>query len=227
MKIFFTLLAVLSFSFITAQQKSFEEVSIDELTTDTQYASDSPDAVELIWWIPTEYWNVVFSQDPTASESETEQIIDLVEDYVFVMVLKGKVGMFGGITYEDESIIKKQINVTYKGEELKMIETDDLNPDTMNFISMMKPMMKNLMGAMGENMQFYVFESPDKNNKIIPIDPYGTESLKFELGEFSKEVSLPLASLLEEKICPETNKEHSGKWSYCPFHGVKLEEKPN
>lgn len=227
MKHIIALIGIFCFVFSTAQHKRFEDVSLDELLSETQYGSDTPDAVDLIWWIPTEYWSVVFSQDPTTSANDTKQIVNLVEDYVFVMVLKGKVGAFGGITYEDESLIKKQIKINYKGTDLKLLDTEDLNADTINFISMMKPMMKNMMGAMGENMQFYVFESPDRKKAIIPIDPYGSESLTFELANFKKEVSLPLASLLEEKVCPETKKEHNGKWTFCPYHGVTLEEKSN
>ena len=47
---------------LNAQNKKFEEVSIDEFMTETQYGSDTSDTIDLIWWIPTEYWNVVFSQ---------------------------------------------------------------------------------------------------------------------------------------------------------------------
>lgn len=210
---------------IGAQNKKFEEVSLDDIMSETQYGSDASDTIDLIWWIPTEYWNVVFSQDPSTSASDTEQIVGLVEDYVFVMVLKGKIGTFGGVTYDNEQVVKDQMKVNYKDTDLKRIEDDDLNPDIINFLSMMKPMMKNMMGPMGENMHFIVFESPDRKNNVIPIDPYSSETIKFELGEFKKEVSLPLACLLEEKVCPETNEEHNGKWTFCPYHGVKLIEK--
>lgn len=213
-------------STLNAQHKKFEDVSIDALMTETQYGSDDPDRIDLIWWIPTEYWNVVFSQDPTTSQADTDEIINLVGDYVFVMVLKGSIGTFGGITYESESDIKKQVRVTYKGTILKLVDSKDLEADTVNFLSMMKPMMKNMMGAMGENMQFYVFENPGSKD-IIPIDPYGKDVVTFSLGNFEKEVQLPLGSLLLEKMCPETKQMHNGKWSYCPYHGDKLESKSN
>jgi hypothetical protein len=209
---------------LNAQNKKFEDVSIDALMTETQYGSDDPDRLDLIWWIPTEYWNVVFSQDPSTSQSDTDEVIKLVGDYVFIMVLKGSIGTFGGITYEDEAQIKKQVSVTYKGTKLKIVETKDLGAYTVNFLSMMKPMMKNMMGDMGENMQFYVFENPGKED-IIPIDPYSNETLTFNLGSFEKNVMLPLGSLLQEKMCPETKELHSGKWTFCPYHGVKLVEK--
>ncbi|MBC2844197.1 hypothetical protein [Winogradskyella flava] len=210
---------------ISGQNKKFEEVSIDDFLTETQYGSDNADTIDIIWWIPTEYWNVVFSQDPTTSISDTEDIVNLVKDYVFVMALKGKIGTFGGITYDDENIVREQLNVNYMNTDLKRVDNDNLNPDIVNFLSMMKPMMKNMMGPMGENMQFIVFESPDRKNNVIPIDPYSSETIKFELGDFKKDVMLPLACLLEEKVCPETDEEHNGKWTFCPYHGVKLVDK--
>jgi len=212
---------------LNAQNKKFEEVSIDEFMTETQYGSDTSDTIDLIWWIPTEYWNVVFSQDPTTTERDTKEIVNLVEDYVFVMVLKGKIGTFGGITYDSESEVKELMKINYKDVDLVRIEDDDLNPDIENFLSIMRPMMKNMMGAMGENMQFIVFESPDRKNNVIPIDPYSSETIKFELGDFKKDVKLPLACLLEEKVCPETNEELNGKYSYCPYCGTELVAKKN
>lgn len=89
----------------------------------------------------------------------------------------------------------------------------------------MKPMMANMLGSMGENMFFLVLENKDKSKLENPIDPYSNHQLEFELGDFKKEIDLPLSSLLEEKICPKTNKELNGKWNYCSIHGVELKLK--
>jgi len=221
------LILSLFFSVITfSQNKPFEKVSIDDFITETQFGSDSPDDIEIIWWVPTEYWSVVFAQDPSASEAEKEGITNMLKDYVVVLTIKGKVGIFGGITYSNLEDIKPVSTVTYKGEKLAMVDGKKVGPDMLNFISMIKPMMSNMMGPMGENMHLFLYENPS-NKSLLPIDPYSKESLNFTLGDFQKEVDLPLSSLLEEKICPDDKKELNGKWNFCPIHGIKLISKKN
>lgn len=211
---FFSLIGV-------SQNKPFEKVSIDTFVSETQFGSDASDHMEIIWWVPTEYWNVIFAQDPTASQTEKDGIIDLLKDYLVVIAIKGKIGLFGGITYDTSESIKSLTTVTFKGEELPMIEENNVSPDMINFISMIQPMMKNMIGPMGENMQVLLFGNPP-NKTLLPINPYSTDSLKFKLGDFEKKVSLPLGCLLEEKTCPEDEEELNGKWNFCPIHGTKL-----
>jgi len=214
-------IAILSVQSSFSQKKAFEEVSIDEIITETQYGSDSSDDLELIWWVPTEYWNIVFAQDNTASDAESEAIIEMVEDYVLVMAIKGKIGLFGGITYDTKETIQSILEVTYQGGKLRMLNDKDLSPDLVSFISLIQPMMKNMMGPMGENMQIFMFQNPE-GKSVLPINPYEQNDLAFKLGTFNKNVSLPLGSLLEQKTCPEDSQKHSGKWTFCPYHGIKL-----
>lgn len=207
-----------------AQKKALNQVSIDAFISETQYSSDNPDNIEMIWWLPTEYWNVVFSQDQTTSKADQDAIISMLKDFVVVVAIKGKVGMFGGITYETKEHIKAIINVSYKKEKLAMVSEDNIEPDMLNFLSIIKPMMKNMIGPMGENMQFFLFQAP-KNNELLPIDPYSNNELTFALGDFEKDAELPLSCLLEEKICSEDNKTWNGKYNFCPIHGSELNNK--
>ena len=207
-----------------SQKKPFDKVSIDAFISETQFGSDSQNDVDLIWWIPTEYWNAIFAQDPSTSQSEKDIIISMLKDLAVVIVIKGKVGVFGGITYDTKENIKAITSISYKGEKLKMASEDEIDPDVLNFMSIIKPMMKNMLGSMGENMQMFIFENP-KDKAVLPIDPYSDNELKFTLGTLERNVSLPLSCLLEEKICTEDNSEWNGKWNFCPIHGTKLSQK--
>jgi len=221
----FIKLALLIFPFLVfSQNKPFEKVNIDDFITETQYSGDSAIDLEVIWWIPTEYWNVIFAQDPMASAAELDAITDMLNDFVVVIAIKGKMGVFGGITYDTNENIRTLTEVNINGENLSMIEEDKITPDMVNFIGMIKPMMENMIGPMGENMQVMLFENPT-NISLLPIDPYSEDELKFSLGSFEKMVQLPLSCLLEEKICPEDNESLNGKWNYCPIHGSKLNNK--
>lgn len=222
--ILLALIALPCFGF--SQNKSFSEVNVDDFITETQYSSDSADDLEIIWWIPTEYWNVVFAQDPMASAAELDAITDMLKEFVVVIIIKGKMGVFGGITYDTKDNVRASTKINFKGEDLLMIDEDKISPDMVNFIGMIKPMMENMIGPMGENMQVLLFENP-KNKSLLPINPYSKDELNFSLGSFEKKVQLPLSCLLKDKICPDDNEALNGKWIFCPMHGTKLIDQKN
>lgn len=214
-------LAMLLVTLVTFSQKKKElkDVSIDEIVEETQMSSNSDD-IQLVWWLPKEFWQVSFSQDPSTSQADIDEMTELMKDYTVILAVNGKVGMFGGVTYKEYQEIKDNTKVYYNGEMLKQLDPKDTPADLQNFFGMIKPIMKNMLGQMGENMQLLIF----KNGKKVDVDPYKEGTLSFEFFGYNDEISLPLGSLLEKKRCPKCDKKYNGKWSYCPFTGSKLEE---
>ncbi|MEQ6125066.1 hypothetical protein AAON49_12740 [Pseudotenacibaculum sp. MALMAid0570] len=213
----------LGFSLCYSQRKELDKVNIEKFIEETQFSNDQTEGIEMIWWMPSEYWEVVFSKDKYTSSEETKIIVEMLKKHVLVIAIKGKVGMFGGVTYESRENILKGLKVFYNGSGLKHIPQDNLDPDLKNFITLIGPMMKNMMGQMGENMQVFVF----KNDKKNPINVWEKGKIDFGLNDFKVTMDLPISSLLLEKKCPEGKKLFSGKWSYCPFHGKELESQEN
>lgn len=201
------------------QSKDPVNVSFDAFMTETQYVSDSMDSVELVWWLPIEYWVISQAQDPTIGEAELEAIKELLDPYEIFVVVKGKIGYFGGVTYDKREDIVSQLSVSFDGMDLPIIKEKEMSADLIAFLSTMKPMMSSLLGPMGSNMHFILCDSKGKG---IDINPTQTGSLFIEIGELKKEAELPLASLLMEKKCPTDGKLHSGKWNFCPIHGKEL-----
>ena len=210
---------ILIFSSVSfSQKKEILNVNIDDLMTETQKVNDATDSIEMIWWMPIEYWSVVLAKDASTNNADAKNIINLLKDYVILIAVKGDVGLFGGITYKERELIKKELKIFYNGSKLKLLSEDDLNPDLKNFITAIGPMMKNMLGQMGENMQVFIYQDDKKQ----PIDVYGNGNLDLELGDFKPRIEFPLGSLILEKKCPEGGKLFNGKWSYCPLHGKKL-----
>ncbi|ARV10040.1 hypothetical protein BTO05_10480 [Winogradskyella sp. PC-19] len=80
-KLFISIFATITFLFsVNSQEKDFEKVSIDKLISETQFSSDNMDYIEFVWWVPTEYWEVVFSQDPTTTDAQSQEIIKIIEE---------------------------------------------------------------------------------------------------------------------------------------------------
>ena len=60
------------------------------MLNETQIVSDDEDYVDLIWWIPTEYWKAVYAQDSSIPEDEATQMTSLLKDYDIVAAVRGK-----------------------------------------------------------------------------------------------------------------------------------------
>lgn len=216
------LVAALLCSFtIYSQYKDLNDVSVDEMLVETQFTSDDPDALEMIWWVPIEFWEVSYSQDPTYSEEEMQILKDMLKGYELFAIVKGKIGYFGGVDYADLESILSELTVTYDGEKLVPVSESEISKDLLNFFAIMQPMMANMFGPMGQNMHFIVVQD-NARSSVLPVDPKQAKQLSVELGDFKRDIELPLGSLLKRLVCPVDGKLHSGKWTYCPFHGDKL-----
>lgn len=204
-----------------AQEKRHEDVSLDALLIETQFMSDDPNTMEMIWWIPFEFWVASNAQDPTTTQDDIDALRELMQGNELFAIVKGKIGYFGGITYTPLEKILEEWKVSLNGDDLSISQPKDISPDLQNFLSMMSPMMTSMFGEMGKNVHF-IFMSDDKNKSRFPIKGTSNDVIEFALGAFKKTVQLPLDCLILEKKCPNDGALLSSKWTYCPFHGDTL-----
>ena len=174
--------------------------------------------MELIWYIPAEFWEISMLQDPTMSPEDAKAMTDILKGYELFAAVQGDIGPFGGVSYISKQDLRNNFEVQYSGKKLELFPKDSYSPDLQNFISMMEPMLANMFGPMGENMHFFVFRSGE------PIKLSEKGEMQIKLGEFQKSVPFPLSSIMKEKKCPNDGDLLSGNWTYCPFHGEKLQQ---
>ena len=175
--------------------------------------------MKLVWWIPSEFWAVVYAQDESVDDETAEDIVGALDDYTIVLVIDGDVGTFGDFKSKSSKEIRRNTKVyDAEGNKHEAIDDADINFEALMFINMLKPILGNLLGKMGESMNVLVFEK--KGEKIL--DPY-QEGGSIEYDDYNINLNLPLSSLLEEKECPVDQAKMNAKWKYCPFHGDKLE----
>lgn len=189
---------------------------------ETQLMNDDPDRLDMIWWIPREYWVAVNASDPTTSPEDIKDLIDMLEGYELFAIIKGSINSFGGVNFSSPQETFSSFKATYKDTPLTIISEDEVPSNLKLVFNIMKPIMQNILGPMGENMNFVVAEKQESSS-VIPIDIFGSEILSLNLGDYSQTIQFPLNSVLKEKICPKGAQRFSGKWNYCPFHGSTLE----
>ena len=221
-KIEIFILALLIFGSMSLSFAQDRKVDINALVQETQKMSQSADEMKMIWWIPEEFWRVSFEQDPNMTAAQAEQFIKVLRPYMVIVVVDGKIGAIGGVTYKPQITIQNSIQIVDReGTHYRPLSDEKIDADTINFLSMMKPAFVNMLGPMGQNMHFFLFPSLSKKGKnIADAKSEGTFSVKLDKREFKWR--LPLGSLLPPKVCPVDGEKMSGAWRFCPWHGVEL-----
>ena len=198
------------------------KVNVNKLTEETQKLSESPDTMRLIWWIPTEFWQAIFDQDNTVGRLEADEMLMNFDKYTMVAVIDGDIQNDGSISYNKEETTFKNLVIIGKDKiEYTPLFEDEIDESTSNLIRIMEPMLGNMLGALGENMHFYLFQKRDNPLDKI-VNPVKKEIFTIKLDKDTFEWSLPLGSLLKPKKCPVDNTLLNGSWDYCPYHGNKL-----
>ena len=203
----------------------YENINLNKLIEETQMMSEGADDMTLVWWMPNEFWQVSFAQEPSISAADAQKSLDILKNYTIVMLVDGTIGTFGGVTYKSETYLRNNTTIIDKSGNIYVPLTGAaIDADIQSLLSAMKPIFANMLGPMGENMHFLIFPGNDNNGKPI------TDAL--QEGTFTVNTSgklfkfrLPLGALLPVKYCPVDGEEMSGAWKYCPYHGTELKVK--
>jgi len=199
------------------------KVNLNALIQETQKMSEKADEMTLIWWLPEEYWRAVFAENPTVTESQAEEFAKVLRPYVFIVAVDGKTGTFGGITYQSEAAIRNSLQlIDNQGARYRPLSDEKIDADTKVFLSMIKPVLGDMLGPIGQNMHFFLFPSKDKKGQNI-ADTKQEGFFRVNWGEKEFKWRLPLGSLLPPKRCPVDGEKLNGAWKFCPWHGVKLD----
>ncbi|MEO9966765.1 MAG: hypothetical protein ABJF11_13290 [Reichenbachiella sp.] len=209
-------IALISLSFHPTFSQE-QQVDIMDLIRDLQQWKKEDSNMKMVWWIPTKYWEITAKGTPNFTPEALEEIISSVDDYTIMACLDGNIGTLG-FTYQETTEIKI---IDKDGIEYQSIDKTTLPDNTNNLLNILKPTLANMIGQMGQNIEFYVFSNKKINGDAV-LDPEtaGKFSVVFNGHKFNWR--LPLGSLVPRKKCPKGDELHSGSWSYCPWHGSKL-----
>ncbi len=224
-KIEILLFAMLIFGYTENAFAQDGKIDTNALILETQKQSQSVDKVSMIWWIPEEFWRASFEQNPTLNKAQVEAFIKALRPYIVIIALDGDMSSLGGITYKSKETVQSSIQfVDSEGNHYFPLPNEKIDADTNNFLSLMKPVFSNMLGAMGENMNFYLFPAKnEKGNNLIDVKKESKFSVLMDKTEYKWK--LPLSSLLPPRLCPIDDEKLNGAWKYCPTHGVELTKK--
>jgi len=199
------------------------------LTQELQRVDQRDQKMGLFWWIPTEYWE----QSAAANgrdRKETKSLFAPLNDYVVIVVAVGNMGA-GSIEWMPESDVRKHIKLRDQAGHLYGPVTE-ISAEAQEISDVMKPVFKNILGPMGEGVQFFFFPAKDAKGAEIANTSRSSEfSLEVSdvmgLGIKTYTWRLPVSSLLPPKYCPVGKEKVEANWRYCPWHGNKLVTDPD
>lgn len=207
-----------------AKAESSTEIDFTALIRETQQTPNAPGYAGLVWWIPTQYWEISAERSGLTEERAKERFAPL-KKYTVVMVSAGKIGV-GNINWFAENEIRENTTlVDADGNIYRPL--DHLSGDAQGLASILKPVFSNILGPMGQNTAMLFFAGTDKMARTI-ADPLRPGSFSIVIsnliaGKISTfEWKPPLTSLSPPKFCPVGHERLEANWKYCPWHGVKI-----
>ena len=201
------------------------DIDLTALIHETQKSSRKPGEITLVWWVPEEFWKASFAQSQSLTATQIDEFLKVVRPNTMIVVVDGKVGSFGGVTYKSEAFIRANTRLLdSQGKSYRPRTEDEVDADTKNMLQMMRPILANMLGPMGQNMHFLVF--PGKSQSELQIAS-ATQKGEFTVRIADREFKwrLPLDSLLPVRICAGCKQECRGSWSFCPWCGKALTQK--
>ncbi len=212
--ILFLCIGILSFS----QDKTQTDRMIEEI----QFIKQNENDMKIVWWIPTEYWEVALQESPSVTHQQLEYLKELLNDYTIIAAgdytLDSKSGVFN-FSINDSS--KKVIFYGLQNQKVAPLRESEIDDKVLIIVNQtLKPLFAQILGKMGSGVNFFIYNNLENGKRII--DPTLPGSFKMDLNGEIFQWKLPLVSLMKEKTCPVDQQKMSGNWIFCPFHGNKL-----
>ena len=214
---------------LAIERKPLKEVDINALTDQTQVMGGDANSIDLVWWIPVEFWEASLRQTEDMPEVQITQMLAVFRNYAVLGVVQADISPFGAFRFFDKDTVMEGLQVQAidtSGKAHKISHTEPSDPDMRLLLDLMRPILTQAMGNLGENFYFFPLPAFDDEGNRVP-SPYEKGELHVTLQRGEKtvnlEIELPVDSLFVPRICPNGKPAHVS-WVYCPWSGKKLKQ---
>jgi hypothetical protein len=152
---------------------------------------------------------------------ERERFMKSMEGYSIFLVMDGEMSPMANLTAKSRKELVATMSLNVEGKTYTPLSDAAVPADLRMIGEMMKPVMKNLLGNLGQQMEMVVFADADANGRtLMREDGTGDASLSMSARTFTWH--LPLASLLPPMEDRDNGDTFPGDYAYSPFSGRKL-----
>ncbi len=212
------------------KKKEIGDINLDALTTEFQKSVEPTPGMNVVWYMPAEYWQVIAETTDEMTQKQKKDMTEAMNPYFILAIIRSDISSLGTFRFHSKERVQRSLNVKYigaDGKEKVLRPLEKLNDEAAVLLDMMTPILARAMGNLGENLHFYAFEDTDgEGNRTV--SPYEKGKLVVELAKTPNETGgimefdLPADSLHEPRICTKCSKKQHVSWNFCPWCGVKL-----
>jgi hypothetical protein len=201
-----------------------DAVDFAALTRDLTLTSNAGGRLTMTMWMPDEFWRASFQDGGKLTDQGINQYITVIHPYTLVAILDAQRGITA-FRYTDLDTIVNEVTIEdAHGTTYSPLPPDSVAEDMKNLIQIIRPLLSNMMGTMGQHMEIIVFPSLDKAGHLI-ADPKKDGSLTIHLGDVALRYRLPLGSILPPSLDPKTGESFPGSYHFNPYTGSKLAQR--
>ena len=215
------LLLALSISVLATNAQKAVSVNSSDLVAECMKNAGELPAKQMAIWFPYNFWQLIWEK-ANINPDLIREISNEMSNYLMFAVVDYTVSGTN-ISFKSEEVIRKSILLIDSSKVMyRPLEEKDITPNAARLMGAIQPMMAQLLGQFGEGMRIFLFDAKKINGKpAIDIATPNRFSLRWD--QTTLKWNMPFASILPAKHCPADGEEMKGNWTYCPFHGLKLE----
>jgi hypothetical protein len=198
----------------------------EALVKDLERLTRSHDRMTLVLWLPTEFWRTSLESEGKMTPEDVDRFVKELEPYVVVAVADGQIGMLGSINFAEPESLRSTVTIQdTDGALLSALPDTEISTGVKNLTQMMRPVLGNMMGALGTHIAFLVFPGVDKGGHPT-TKPTREGTFVVHVGTVAMRYRLPLGSLLPPMIDAKSGESFPGNYHFNPYTGVKLSPAP-
>ena len=204
-----------------------EDIDIARLLRELQWTASDPRDLSMIWLVPDALMEALLLQgDETIDPAEAARVSDAFEPFLIVGVIRGYFDDNGNAIFEPPGAVRSSVKlIDGDGETHRAL--GDVSEEVVSALATMEQTLAAALGDLGAHTRFLVFSARNaQGNSILPRTERTILTAEMAaLGTLPPQrVSwrLPLAALLDDRICPLCHDGFNGAWAYCPWDGSRL-----
>ena len=198
----------------------------EALIKDLERLTRSHDRMTLTLWLPAEFWRASLESEGKMTPQDVDSFLKELEPFVVVAVADGQIGILGSIKFAEPESLRSTVTIEdSEGELFSALPDTEISSGVRNLTQIMRPMVGNMMGALGTHIAFLVFPGVDKGGHPT-TKPTKEGTFVVHVGTVAMRYKLPLGSLLPPMIDAKSGETFPGNYHFNPFSGVKLSPAP-
>lgn len=195
--------------------------ALDAMIKDLQQVQHADQQLDLVWWIPTAYFDEMLRQQPGMTNEAREGFLAMIDEHSLFAVTSMWISPTGGMQSRPAAEVFEGLRIELAGQFLEPLDEAEISAPIQGFIDMVKPIFSQAMGTVGRGIQIAVFSNRDENGGRI-LDPLQPGAFAVIANRRTFHWRLPVGSLLPPVIDPETKERFPGNYHFNPFTGTRL-----